>query len=159
VIIIGIDPGSRFCGYGILQLERRTIVAAGCDVIRMNEKLDLTERLSILYQEIGKVLDTYKPDVVAVESIFYGKNIQSAFTLGHARGVILLAIAERGIRFCEYSPREVKKAVVGNGNASKKQIRYMVQQIIKLKTPPPNEDSADALAIALCHFQRFKIGI
>ncbi|HNX00759.1 MAG TPA: crossover junction endodeoxyribonuclease RuvC [Candidatus Cloacimonadota bacterium] len=159
MIIIGIDPGSRFCGYGILQLERRTIVAAGCDVIRMNEKLDLTERLSILYQEIGKVLDTYKPDVVAVESIFYGKNIQSAFTLGHARGVILLAIAERGIRFCEYSPREVKKAVVGNGNASKKQIRYMVQQIIKLKTPPPNEDSADALAIALCHFQRFKIGI
>lgn len=159
MIILGIDPGSRFCGYGILQLEKRTIVAAGCDVIRINEKLDLSLRLRILHEEMSKIIDTYKPDVVAVESIFYGKNIQSAFTLGHARGVILLAIAEKGIPFCEYSPREVKKAVVGNGNASKKQIRYMVQQIIKLKTPPQNEDSADALAIALCHFQRFKLGI
>jgi crossover junction endodeoxyribonuclease RuvC len=159
VIIIGIDPGSRFCGYGILELEKRTIVAAGCDVIRINEKLDLSERLKILYREVCQVLETYKPDVVAVESIFYGKNIQSAFTLGHARGVILLAIAEKGIKFCEYSPREVKKSVVGNGNASKKQIRYMVQQILKLKTAPPNEDSADALAIALCHYQRFKLGI
>jgi crossover junction endodeoxyribonuclease RuvC len=159
VVILGIDPGSRFCGYGILQLEKRTIVAAGCEVIRINEKLDLSERLKILYREIIQILDTYKPDVVAVESIFYGKNIQSAFTLGHARGVILLAIAEKGIKFSEYSPREVKKSVVGNGNASKKQIRYMVQQILKLKTAPPNEDSADALAIALCHYQRFKIGI
>ncbi len=159
MIILGIDPGSRFCGYGILQLEKRTIVAAGCDVIRINEKLALSERLKILYQEVIQVLDTYKPEVVAVESIFYGKNIQSAFTLGHARGVILLAIAEKDIAFAEYSPREVKKSVVGNGNASKKQIRYMVQQILKLKTPPPNEDSADALAIALCHYQRFKLGI
>jgi len=91
-----------------------------------------------------------------VETIFYGKNIKSAFTLGHARGVAMLAIAQHNIPITEYSPREVKKSVVGNGNASKEQVEYMVQKILKLKNKPKTEDAADALAIALCHFNKNK---
>lgn len=89
-----------------------------------------------------------------MESIFFGKNIQSVFTLGHARGVIMLALAQKEIPIIEYSPREIKKAVVGNGNASKQQIRYMVTQLLPLKQQKLTSDAADALAIALCHYNR-----
>lgn len=154
MIILGIDPGSNFCGYGILQVEKKQVVAAGCDVIKMNPSLDLSQRLKKIHKEISKVIETYKPDIAAVESIFYGKNIRSAFTLGHARGAILLALAQANIPISEYSPREVKKSVVGNGNASKEQVQYMVQKILKLKEIPDSQDATDALAVALCQFNK-----
>ncbi len=159
MIILGIDPGSINCGYGILQIEKRRIVAAGCDVVQVNPKLSLPVRLKKIYEEISKVVAEYKPDIAAVESIFYGKNIKSAFTLGHARGVILLSLAEADIPIEEYSPREVKKSVVGNGNASKEQVEYMVKKIINLKTSPKTQDATDALAVALCQFnkERFRM--
>jgi len=159
LIILGIDPGSHNCGYGILQIEKRKIVAAGCDVVQVKPTLDLAERLKIIHQEISKVITEYKPDIAAVESIFYGKNIKSAFTLGHARGVILLSLAEADIPIAEYSPREVKKSVVGNGNASKEQVEYMVKKIINLKEKPVTQDATDALAVALCQFnkERFRM--
>jgi crossover junction endodeoxyribonuclease RuvC len=159
LIILGIDPGSINCGYGILQIEKRRIVAAGCDVVQVNPKLSLPVRLKKIYEEISKVVAEYKPDIAAVESIFYGKNIKSAFTLGHARGVILLSLAEADIPIEEYSPREVKKSVVGNGNASKEQVEYMVKKIINLKTSPKTQDATDALAVALCQFnkERFRM--
>ncbi|MBM4400296.1 MAG: crossover junction endodeoxyribonuclease RuvC, partial [Candidatus Cloacimonetes bacterium] len=118
VRILGIDPGSRYCGYGLLEIDKRKIIAAGCDVIHINDRKPLNERLCILYEEISRILDEYKPQLAAVESMFFGKNIQGIFSLGHARGVIMLAISQKGIPIFEYSPREVKKAVVGNGNAS-----------------------------------------
>ena len=152
--ILGIDPGSRHCGYGLLELQGRKIVAAGADVINVDEKKPLPERLSIIYREISRIITEFEPQAAAVESIFFGKNIQSVFTLGHARGVILLALAEKQIPIIEYSPREVKKAVVGNGNASKQQIRFMVEQLLPLKQTKLTPDSADALAIALCHYNR-----
>lgn len=159
MIIIGIDPGSHVCGYGILQLENNRIVAAGCDVIKVNPNLDLAERLAIIYSEIDQIIDEYKPDIAAVETIFYGKNIKSAFTLGHARGAILLALAQRKIKIVEYSPREVKKSVVGNGNASKEQVEYMVKKILKIDIKPETQDATDALANALCLFNKIKLGI
>ncbi len=159
MIIIGIDPGSHVCGYGILQLENNKIVAAGCDVIKIDPTLDLAERLAVIYSEIDKVIDEYKPDIAAVETIFYGKNIKSAFTLGHARGAILLALAQRKIKIVEYSPREVKKSVVGNGNASKEQVEYMVKKILKIDIKPETQDATDALANALCLFNKIKLGI
>ncbi|MBC8415583.1 MAG: crossover junction endodeoxyribonuclease RuvC [Candidatus Cloacimonetes bacterium] len=159
MIIIGIDPGSHVCGYGILQLENNRIVAAGCDVIKVNPTLDLAERLAVIYSEIDQVIDEYKPDIAAVETIFYGKNIKSAFTLGHARGAILLALAQRKIKIVEYSPREVKKSVVGNGNASKEQVEYMVKKILKIDIKPETQDATDALANALCLFNKIKLGI
>jgi crossover junction endodeoxyribonuclease RuvC len=132
-------------------------VAAGCDVIHIDEKKPLTERLCILYFEIKKILDEYNPRFAAIESIFFGKNIQSVFTLGHARGVIMLALAQQEIPIFEYSPREIKKAVVGNGNASKQQIRYMVTQLLPITQSKLTSDAADALAIALCYYNKNRI--
>jgi len=131
-------------------------VAAGADVIHIEESKTLADRLCVLYEGIKRVLSEYQPHLAAVESIFYGKNIQSVFTLGHARGVVLLALAESGIAITEYSPREVKKAVVGNGNASKQQIRYMIAQLLPLTKTDLSSDAADALAIALCHYHRIR---
>ena len=156
MIILGIDPGSLNVGYGIIQVEKRKIVAAGCDTIKINPKLQLTERLVQIHLGMDKIIAEYKPDIAVVETIFYGKNIKSAFTLGHARGVIILALAQHNIEIEEYSPREVKKSVVGNGNASKEQVEYMVQKILNLSTKPKTEDAADALAIALCQFNKNK---
>lgn len=156
MIILGIDPGSYNVGYGILQIEKRKIIAAGCDTIIIKSKLQLSERLVQIHLGMDKILAEYKPDIAVVETIFYGKNIKSAFTLGHARGVIMLALAQHNIEIEEYSPREVKKSVVGNGNASKEQVEYMVQKILNLSTKPKTEDAADALAIALCQFNKNK---
>ncbi len=156
MIILGIDPGSLNVGYGIIQVEKRKIVAAGCDTIKINPKIQLTERLVQIHLGMDKIIAEYKPEIAVVETIFYGKNIKSAFTLGHARGVILLALAQHNITIEEYSPREVKKSVVGNGNASKEQVAYMVQKILNLSAKPKTEDAADALAIALCQFNKNK---
>lgn len=154
MIILGVDPGSQNCGYGIIEIEKNRIVAAGCDVIGVDPTLPLEKRLTIIHAKIKKVIDEYKPDMAAVESIFYGKNIKSAFVLGHARGVILLALAQNNIDIFEYSPREVKRSVVGNGNASKEQVEYMVQKILKFSVEQKSSDATDALAIAICHFNK-----
>jgi crossover junction endodeoxyribonuclease RuvC len=156
MIIIGIDPGSRYCGYGLIQMEGRKVLAAGCDVIDVSKEKSLLLRLKVLYEQIGAVLDEYKPEIAAVESMFFHKQVKSIFTLGHARGVLLLALASKGIPMVEYSPREIKKSVVGNGNATKTQVRYMINQLYKLKESPRRDDAYDALAIATCHFNRMK---
>ncbi len=156
MIIIGIDPGSRYCGYGLIQMEGRRVLAAGCDVIDVTREKELPMRLRKLYEQISSILDEYKPELAAVESMFYHKQIKSIFTLGHARGVVLLALANKGIPLVEYSPREIKKSVVGNGNATKTQVRYMINQLYGLKESPRRDDAYDALAIATCHYNRLK---
>lgn len=158
MIIIGFDPGTRFCGYGIIEADKRKIIAAGCDVIKLSSKLKLSGKLAELFQRITAVLEEYKPDIAVIETIFYGKNIQSSITLAHARGVILLACALSNIRVFDYSPREIKKAVTGNGNASKSQVRGMIQKIIGLKEPIQSEDASDALSVAYTHFNKIKFG-
>jgi len=156
MMIVGIDPGSRFCGYGLIQTEGRKVIAAGCDVIDVAREPDLGARLCALYSKLDEVLSEYKPDCAAVEAMFFHKHIKSIFILGHARGVILLALAQHGIPVVEYSPREVKKAVVGGGNATKAQVRYMIHQIYDLKQQNAHDDAYDALAIATAHFNRSK---
>ncbi len=156
MLIIGIDPGSRYCGYGLLEVQGNTILAAGCDVINIAGEKELPRRLDLLYTAVEGILSEYKPELAVVETMFFHKQIRSIFTLGHARGVILLAIARQGIPLLEYTPREVKKAVVGNGNASKQQIRYMVSRIFKLKEIERKDDAYDALAIAMCHYNKLK---
>ncbi len=156
MIILGVDPGSRYCGYGLLQVENRKVIAAGCDVIDVTKAKTLPDRLVLLHEQLCNILDEYQPVVAAVESMFFHKQVKSIFTLGHARGVILLALAKKGVQIEEYSPREIKKAVVGNGAASKMQVRYMVNQLYQLKESPRRDDAYDALAIATCHFNRVK---
>ncbi|MDY6915520.1 MAG: crossover junction endodeoxyribonuclease RuvC [Candidatus Cloacimonadota bacterium] len=156
MIILGIDPGSRYCGYGILELKKRTIIAAGCDVIRTSSQSPFTARLMLINKKIAEIIKDYKPDIGVVETIFYGKNIKSAFTLGHVRGAILLSFAQHNIETVEYSPREVKQSVVGNGNASKKQVEFMVKKILNKDFGKVSSDAYDALAIALCHYNKIK---
>ena len=156
MIILGIDPGSYNCGYGIIQVEKNKVIAAGCGIIKISTSLPLAERLVKIYKDINTIIEENKPDIAAVETIFYGKNIKSAFTLGHARGAILLALAEKGIDIVDFTPREVKKAVVGNGNASKEQVEYMVQKILNIKLNHESKDASDALAVALCQFNKKK---
>ena len=156
MIILGIDPGSRNCGYGLLELERRTITKAGCGVIDTGKNQLLSNRIKQIYQQISKIIVEYKPDRAAVETIFYGKNIKSAFTLGHVRGAILLALSQNNVPIEEYSPREIKKSVVGNGNASKQQVQYMIEKILNIKIGKMSSDASDAIAAALCLYNKIK---
>ena len=155
-MIIGIDPGSRYCGYGLIQMEGRKVIAAGCEVIDVSKMNGLSERLEGLFSKIEAVLEEYHPDAAAVESMFMHKHVKSIFTLGQARGVILLALARHHVPLVEYSPREVKKSVVGNGNATKQQVRYMIHQLYNLTAKEHRDDAYDALAIATCHYNRIK---
>lgn len=159
MIILGIDPGSHNCGYGILEIEKGKIIAVGYDTIILNSSTPLAERIKNIYERIVGVLNENKPDKVGIETIFYGKNIQSAFTLGHARGAILLAVAQKDIPVVELSPRAVKKAVTGNGNASKQQVQYMLPKLLNIKVANLPEDAADALAVAysLYNSEKFRI--
>jgi len=156
LIILGVDPGSIACGYGLLHTQKRKIIAAGCDVIAPKATAPLSERLKFIYQKFNETLEQYQPDVAAIETIFHGKNIKSAFVLGHARGVLILALAQHNIPTYEYAPREIKSAIVGNGNASKQQVQYMVQQMLDIDLSSATHDATDALAIALCHFNKHR---
>lgn len=158
MILMGIDPGSRKCGYGILHIDKYKIIAAGCGIIKLNEKLSLQDRLLQLYNELSKLIAEYKPDFVAVEEIFYGKSIHSSFTLGNIRGVILLILKMNNITTYNYSPREIKQSVTGKGSATKKQIEYIIQSILKL-SQAPKEDAADGLAIAMCLYNKEKFNL
>ncbi|PID28009.1 MAG: crossover junction endodeoxyribonuclease RuvC [Candidatus Cloacimonadota bacterium] len=156
MLILGIDPGSRFCGYGLIEVENRKITAAGCDAVKIPVELNLPGRLNFLYTELTKVILEYKPDVMSVESIFYSKNVKSSFILGHVRGVVLLLGALHKMFIAEYTPKEIKKSITGNGNASKRQVGYMVSQILNINKENPSEDAMDALAAAFCYYNREK---
>jgi len=153
MILMGIDPGSRRCGYGILHVERNKIVAAGSGIIKLDANISLEDRLVLLGEELRKLIDEYKPNYSAVESIFYGKNIQTAFTLGHIRGVIVYSLRKHATPVYSFSPREIKQSVTGKGNATKAQVEYMIQSMLNLKKPA-KEDAADGLACAVCLFNR-----
>lgn len=156
--IMGIDPGTQITGVGIIDvLEKGEILLCMYDVIRGKRTNPLAQRLKEIYQGLDYFLEKYKPDFVAIEDIFYSENVKTAIVMGHARGVSLLAPVMRAIELAEYSPREVKLAVVGNGAASKSQVQFMVKNILKLKEDIHPADAADALAVALCHHNRSKM--
>ena len=149
--ILGIDPGSRATGFGVIDAAGQVARVVDHGVIRVPGDLALAERLSHLYRELGTVLERHDPDEVAIEEVFTSRNARSALVLGQARGVLLLAAGER-CAVHEYAARAVKKAVAGYGQADKQQMVRMVQALLDLARPPA-QDAADALAIALCHAQ------
>jgi crossover junction endodeoxyribonuclease RuvC len=157
MVILGVDPGTTITGYGVIDFRKNNFkrIANGC--IKLPHKKQLPEKLEIIYDELIKLVKIYKPDEFAIETAFYGKNVQSAMKIGYARGVSLLAAVHSKIPASEYSPGEVKKAVVGKGSASKEQVGYMVKAILNLKRVKFKPDESDALAIALCHAFRLKI--
>ncbi len=151
-LILGIDPGTAVTGYGVVARTGSSALSlVECGVVRTSPGQPLAVRIKEIFGEVGELLDRFTPAVMVVEDVFQGKNVKSALTLGHARGAILLAAALREIPIAEYTPREIKKAVVGNGNATKDQVGFMVQQQLRLKTAPTPSDAADGVAAALCH--------
>lgn len=152
VIVLGVDPGTAITGYGVVARDRAgTVTLRECGVIRTGARAGLPERLRDIYEGIVEVMERHKPDAVAVEGVFYGKNPRTAVVLGHARGAILLAAALRQLDVAEYPPAEVKSAVVGTGRATKDQVGFMVAKLLKLREAPKPADAADGVAVALCH--------
>ena len=150
--VLGIDPGVGATGYGVLASRPGgALTLRECGVIRPRRGDPLPRRIREIFQEVDKLLADVRPDAVAVEDVFSGKNARSALILGHARGVVLLAAALRDLEVHEYSPREIKKAVTGRGDARKDQVAYMVQQRLGLREPPRPSDAADGVACALAH--------
>ena len=152
VIILGIDPGTAATGYGVVA--RRSgggVSLVECGVIRTSPKRPLSDRIREIFEGVAALIERHEPFAVSVEDVFLGKNAQSALKLGHARGAILLAASLRDIQIAEYAPRQIKKAVVGTGNATKDQVGFMVQQQLRLKAAPTPADAADGVAAALCH--------
>ena len=151
-IILGIDPGSRITGYGVLKMQglKPQYVASGC--IRADLKKPTAERLKQIYDGISEVCRTYLPETAAIERIFFAHNADSALKLGQARGVAMAAMAGCVIPVSEYTARQIKQAVVGTGAAEKSQVQHMVKELLKLNKMPP-ADAADALAVAFCHSQ------
>lgn len=149
-IVLGVDPGTAVTGYGVVEETGSGLSALDFGVIRTPSTDPLSQRLLSLAQAFGHLLDRFSPDVVAVESIFFNRNAQSALSVGHARGVILLRAAQEGIPVFEYAPLEVKRAVTGYGRADKGQIQVMVASLLRLASHPRPVDAADALAVAIC---------
>lgn len=148
-VILGIDPGSRITGYGLIEEKNNRLCYLDSGCIRTVDR-SFSARLLLIYDGICRLMDDYCPDEVAIERVFVHHNPDSALKLGHARGVALVAAASHRVEVAEYSAREVKQSVVGYGAAAKEQVSHMVVQLLALSSQPQN-DAADALAIAICH--------
>ncbi len=151
MIILGIDPGFAIVGYGVVRYERGKITHIRHGAITTKAGVPLHLRLQEIYEDMLTLLDTFHPDEVSVEELFFNTNITTGIQVGHARGVILLACAQRGIMPAEYTPMQVKQSVVGYGKAEKKQVMEMTRSILGLSRMPRPDDAADALALAICH--------
>jgi crossover junction endodeoxyribonuclease RuvC len=152
-LALGIDPGSRITGYGLVASEGSRLTFLAADCIKTNAKAPLAQRLGQVYNGLVEVIRSHTPEVVAVEDIFYAKNVRSAAVLGHVRGVALLAAAISGLEVFEYAPAQTKVAVAGYGRADKAQVALMVKQILGIRGNL-QPDASDALAVAICHLNQ-----
>src|ERR1700694_5369104 len=150
-IALGIDPGTAIVGYAVVTARGSELIMQACDVITTPAKMALAQRLQIIYTRLSEIIATYKPHDAAMEELFFAKNARTAMTVGQARGVAMLALANGGLAVSEYTPKQVKQAVTGYGNAKKEQVGEMVRILLKLRTIPRPDDAADAAAVAICH--------
>jgi crossover junction endodeoxyribonuclease RuvC len=151
--VLGLDPGSRRTGYGVVERDGNAFRVLAHGVFAPPARLDLAHRLHAIVTRAGEVMDAQRPGVVVVEEAFYHESVRSTLVLGHVRGALLVAAVERGIELAEYTPREIKLSVTGTGAASKGQVAFMVRRLLGLKGVL-QPDAADALAAAICHLQR-----
>lgn len=147
--VIGLDPGSRITGFGVIETRGTSFRHIDSGHFRLPER-ELAYRLRIIFESLSQVIERTRPEIMAVEKVFMANNAQSALILGQARGAALVAAANHGLEIVEYSPLEVKQATVGRGRADKQQVQHMVRVLLGLTQPPP-QDTADALACAICH--------
>jgi crossover junction endodeoxyribonuclease RuvC len=150
LLVLGLDPGTAVTGFGVVRGDLRgSATLVECGVLRTSPRETLAERLVSIFDGVSELIARHRPDVLAVESIFYARNVRTTVTLGHARGVLLLAGAQAGLTIHEYPPAEIKKAITGTGGATKEQVQYMVKTLLRLKTVPSPNDAADGVAAAL----------
>lgn len=151
-VILGIDPGTVIMGYGVIHIINKTPKLLSLGVIKLNKMEDMADRLKTIYDRTVAIIDEYKPDELAIEAPFFGKNVQSMLKLGRAQGVAIAAGLSRSVPMTEYSPKKIKQSLTGNGNASKEQVAAMLQHQFKFTELPKYLDATDALAAAICHF-------
>jgi crossover junction endodeoxyribonuclease RuvC len=158
-LVLGIDPGTASTGYGLVRdLEDGSMESVTYGVIHTPAGVPAHHRLSLLYHQMNEILLLYQPEACAVEKLFFQRNISTAIAVGQARGVLMLAISEAGLQMGEYTPNEVKQAVVGYGSAGKRQVQEMVRVLLALPEIPKPDDAADALAIAITHLNTQRYG-
>jgi crossover junction endodeoxyribonuclease RuvC len=151
VIVLGIDPGVANTGYGVVAQQRGRMLALDGGVVETRPGTAEAARLTVIHERVGKLMDEYRPDAIALEDVYFGANARSAFAVGQARGVVMLAAGQRGLPCSSYTPQQVKGAVCGNGRAEKDQVQRMVQTLLALPDLPRPDHAADALAVAICH--------
>jgi crossover junction endodeoxyribonuclease RuvC len=151
-IILGIDPGTQVMGYGIILCKGKETVLLGMGVLKLDKYDDYALKLKKIFERTTGLIDEFKPDELAIEAPFYGKNVQSMLKLGRAQGVAIAAAMNRELAVTEYSPKKIKQSITGNGNASKEQVASMLQHLFKFKEGPQFFDATDGLAAAFCHF-------
>jgi len=149
--ILGIDPGYGIIGFGLVQADRNQYSLLRCGAITTPAGMDFSARLEIIYEDMRRLLEVAKPDVVAIEELFFGQNVTTGIGVAQSRGVILLAIRQAGLEVHSYKPAQVKQAVVGYGNATKHQVQDMTRRLLHLEKMPKPDDAADAIALAVCH--------
>ena len=156
-IILGVDPGTIVMGYGLICVNgsRRSLIS--CTAVELKQHKEHADRLAHIFKTLGAVIDQYKPDELAIEAPFYGKNAQSMLKLGRAQGVAYAAALDRMVPVFEYSPRKIKQAITGNGNASKEQVATMLQKQFNFSEMPNYLDATDGLAVAVCHSNQLNI--
>lgn len=151
-IILGIDPGTTIMGFGLIRVRGKKMEFMQLNELQLHKYSDHYIKLKLIFERTVELIDSYHPDEIAIEAPFFGKNVQSMLKLGRAQGVAMAAGLSREVPITEYSPKKIKMAITGNGNASKEQVAKMLQSILALKELPKNLDSTDGLAAAVCHF-------
>jgi crossover junction endodeoxyribonuclease RuvC len=154
MLVLGIDPGTASTGYGLVRSQGSRLAALEQGVISTRSGVPLERRLADIYARVGELLDGYRPDAMAIEELYFGANVRTAFAVGQARGVVLLAAGQRGIPSRAYTPQQVKAAVCGHGRADKDQVARMAARLLGLPAAPTPDHAADALAVAICELNR-----
>jgi crossover junction endodeoxyribonuclease RuvC len=157
MIVLGLDPGSAITGYGLLRVEGSKLTVMDYGTLETHKGPSDAARLLDLYEQAEGLISRAKPEAVAIEHLFFGRNVNTMLSVGRASGVLILAAVRAGVQVSEYSPGQVKMAVVGTGTADKKQVQFMVQRILNLKETPRPDDVADALALAICHAHTYRL--
>ncbi len=157
MLVLGIDPGLATTGYGLVRQVEGKLQAVACGVVSTPAGQALPQRLQQLYRELTDLVQQYRPDEAAVEELFFSRNVRTAMSVGQARGVTLLALADANLALAEYTPLEIKQAVSGFGRADKRQMQMMVKMLLNLERIPRPDDAADALAVAICHIHSIRL--
>jgi crossover junction endodeoxyribonuclease RuvC len=158
MIILGVDPGTASCGFGVIEKQKSASRYVTCGCIRTSARLSDEKRLEIIFSELEKIFKKYRPEQVAVEKLYFGDNAKTAMVVGQARGVVLLAAAQAKLPVFGYTPLQVKIAITGYGRAGKPQMQCMVKTLLNLDKIPKPDDAADALAVAICHANTVRPG-